>query len=30
MDAMIDVRHLHRRFGPILAVDDVSFEVARG
>ena len=30
MDVMIDVRHLHRRFGPILAVDDVSFTVARG
>jgi ABC-2 type transport system ATP-binding protein len=30
MDAMIDVRHLLRRFGPILAVDDVSFQVARG
>ena len=30
MNAMIDVRHLHRRFGPILAVDDVSFQVPRG
>ncbi len=30
MDVMIEVRHLHRRFGPILAVDDVSFTVARG
>ena len=30
MDAMIEVRRLCRRFGPILAVDDVSFTVARG
>ena len=30
MDAMIDVRRLQRRFGPILAVDDVTFTVARG
>jgi ABC-2 type transport system ATP-binding protein len=30
MDAMIDARHLHRRFGPILAVDDVTFTVAQG
>jgi ABC-2 type transport system ATP-binding protein len=30
MDAMIDVRHLRRQFGPILAVDDVSFTVAKG
>jgi ABC-2 type transport system ATP-binding protein len=30
MDAMIEVRRLCRRFGPILAVDDVSFAVARG
>ncbi len=30
MDAMIEARHLHRRFGPIHAVDDVSFTVARG
>jgi ABC-2 type transport system ATP-binding protein len=30
MDAMIDVRRLQRRFGPILAVDDVTFAVARG
>jgi ABC-2 type transport system ATP-binding protein len=29
-DAMIDIRHLSKRFGPILAVDDVSFQVARG
>jgi ABC-2 type transport system ATP-binding protein len=27
---MIDARHLHRRFGPILAVEDVTFAVARG
>ncbi len=30
MDAMIDVRQLHRRFGSILAVDGVTFEVPRG
>jgi ABC-2 type transport system ATP-binding protein len=30
MDAMIEVRRLKRYFGPILAVDDVSFSVARG
>ncbi|HXQ51336.1 MAG TPA: ABC transporter ATP-binding protein [Stellaceae bacterium] len=30
MDVMIDARHLHRRFGPILAVDDVTFTVAQG
>jgi len=30
MDAMIEVRHLTRRFGPVTAVDDVSFSVRRG
>ena len=30
MDAMIEVRHLTRRFGPVTAVDDVSFAVGRG
>jgi len=30
MEAMIEVRHLTRRFGPITAVDDVSFMVRRG
>ena len=30
MDAMIDVRRLQRRFGTILAVDDVTFTVSRG
>jgi ABC-2 type transport system ATP-binding protein len=30
MDEMIAVRHLSKRFGPITAVDDVSFAVARG
>jgi ABC-2 type transport system ATP-binding protein len=30
MDVMIDVRRLHRRFGPILAVDAVTFQVPRG
>jgi ABC-2 type transport system ATP-binding protein len=30
MDGMIEVRALTRRFGPILAVDDVSFAVERG
>jgi ABC-2 type transport system ATP-binding protein len=30
MDVMIDVRGLQRRFGPILAVDNVTFTVARG
>jgi len=29
-DAMVDVRHLSRNFGPIRAVDDVSFTVGRG
>lgn len=27
---MIHVEHLHKRFGQVCAVDDVSFEVARG
>jgi ABC-2 type transport system ATP-binding protein len=30
MDEMIAVRHLTKRFGPITAVEDVSFAVARG
>jgi len=30
MDAMIEVRHLTKRFGPVTAVEDVSFEVRRG
>ena len=30
MDAMIDVRHLTRKFGPVTAVNDVSFTVSRG
>src|SRR5713226_9837189 len=30
MDEMISVRHLTKRFGPVTAVDDVSFRVARG
>src|ERR1700722_16976064 len=30
MDAMIDVRHLTRRFGPVTAVDDVTFTVEEG
>src|SRR5579862_9802214 len=30
MDAMIEVRHLTRRFGPVTAVDNVSFAVGRG
>ena len=30
MDEMIAVRHLTKRFGPIRAVDDVSFAVPRG
>jgi ABC-2 type transport system ATP-binding protein len=30
MNEMIAVRHLTRRFGPITAVDDVSFAVSRG
>ncbi len=30
MDAMIEVRHLTRRFGPMTAVDDISFTVRRG
>src|SRR5512135_655156 len=30
MTEMIAIRNLTKRFGPILAVDDVSFTVARG
>ncbi|MCZ6522352.1 MAG: ATP-binding cassette domain-containing protein, partial [Alphaproteobacteria bacterium] len=30
MGAMIEVRNLVKRFGPLTAVDDVSFSVARG
>src|ERR1700683_675594 len=30
MDVMIAARGLSRRFGPIVAVDDVSFDVGRG
>jgi ABC-2 type transport system ATP-binding protein len=30
MDEMISVRHLTKRFGPIVAAEDVSFTVARG
>jgi ABC-2 type transport system ATP-binding protein len=30
MDEMIAVRHLTKRFGPVTAVNDVSFAVARG
>jgi ABC-2 type transport system ATP-binding protein len=30
MDEMIAVRHLTKRFGPVTAVDDVSFAVPRG
>jgi gliding motility-associated transport system ATP-binding protein len=30
MDSMIEVRNLTRRFGPVTAVDDVSFSVRRG
>ena len=30
MDEMIEVRHLSKRFGPVTAVDDVSFSVKRG
>lgn len=30
MDEMIEVRGLSKRFGPILAVDDISFTVRRG
>ncbi len=29
-EAVISVQHVTRRFGPFIAVDDVSFEVARG
>ena len=29
-DEMISVRHLTKRFGPVTAVEDVSFSVARG
>src|SRR3546814_13842118 len=28
--AMIEIDHLTKRFGPIVAVDDVSFAVGRG
>ena len=27
---MISVKHLRRTFGPIVAVDDISFEAAKG
>ena len=30
MDEMIEVRRLCKRFGPVTAVDDVSFAVRRG
>jgi ABC-2 type transport system ATP-binding protein len=30
MDEMIAVRHLTKRFGPVTAVDDISFTVRRG
>ena len=30
MTAMIEIDRLCKRFGPIVAVDDVSFSVARG
>ncbi|HXE17269.1 MAG TPA: ATP-binding cassette domain-containing protein [Stellaceae bacterium] len=30
MEAKIDVQHLTKRFGPVTAVDDVSFSVGRG
>ncbi len=30
LSQMIEVRHLAKHFGPIVAVDDVSFTVARG
>ena len=30
MDEMISVRHLTKRFGPVTAVEDISFGVARG
>ena len=30
MDSMVDIRQLTKRFGPITAVDDISFVVRRG
>ena len=27
---MIDVQHLRRSFGPVIAVDDISFQVQKG
>jgi ABC-2 type transport system ATP-binding protein len=30
MTLSIEVRHLGKRFGPVTAVDDASFEVAPG
>ncbi len=30
MQTLLDIRNLSKRFGPIVAVDDVSFQVARG
>jgi len=30
MTAMVDIRGLTKRFGPITAVDDISFQVSRG
>jgi ABC-2 type transport system ATP-binding protein len=30
MDPLVEIKNLHKRFGPIVAVDDVSFSVSRG
>jgi ABC-2 type transport system ATP-binding protein len=30
LDAVIEIKHLTKRFGPLTAVDDVSFDVDRG
>src|SRR5690606_6529233 len=30
MDTIIDVANLHKRYGSVVAVDDVSFTVTRG
>ncbi len=30
MAAMLEIKNLTKRFGPVVAVDDVSFDVDRG
>lgn len=30
METMVDIKHLRKQFGPLLAVDDISFQVQKG